>query len=829
MDSSSAYLDSSRTPAAMHSLSIAAPLSSHRQQVDGLSASNSTVSSPPDPRTPPILAQDLYGAATQSSSSSYNDSFVSLSSESTSTTTGPSTHYAHLQQPSHVYGTLHPVGGPADTSVLGGAGAGAAGPSRLHPPSPGYPLHRIPSLPHSLTSSAANTPPKDFLPQLAPIPIPNASASDYGYGLPPSQVAQPIDMVRHGSFSSVASSSAGYEYGGPLDDGPPGLEKAPPEVTGSYAHPWSSSSGDAYHPSHPPQHPPVLPHHSTGVPAPHHQHQHQPPPPVQPPQFPPSRRGSFLEDLYTPSHSPSSHEFPPIASAHHHHHQPQHQIPPLAHHAHHEQQDISPHSRPLSDLTPSGQQQQPLPRISTQFDDHAWPPTTVSPELTQHQHTSEVSPTTTLNGPYATSSVNGGEYNQPASVPGPASGSVTPQQGVFHHQPPSFARRYSSPAVGVASRAYESSGVTIGGPAPGLGGSPPSFPSLGQPDASHMASASFGAGNFAFRPPPLYEEGQDMSDRFESVANGPSASHTMTRHPSLPTLSSMYHGQHHLSHQHVPFVSPNAGDSPPSLADSRLAHRSNSLPSSALLLNPLQLGGGQPSTHSPPQLQPAHSLFPHQHHRALSLSKQPQMGAPVGPIVHTDDAASKETANLRRKCHNCQTTEPPSWRRSTLAPGKIVCNRCGLYERTHLRPRPCGTGGELRKASISMTAAAGGSIGRVPSGSYGGPLPTPYSTSPVNSKTGAPVRTSKKAAAAMAAMGVHHHPLPSLQHQQLSHQPAPPQRSLSQSFAAAADWEESKNAMVSPHHHQQHFGMPPMAGVVPEMSLRPLAHAHSMQ
>src|SRR5258707_6537322 len=34
------------------------------------------------------------------------------------------------------------------------------------------------------------------------------------------------------------------------------------------------------------------------------------------------------------------------------------------------------------------------------------------------------------------------------------------------------------------------------------------------------------------------------------------------------------------------------------------------------------------------------------------------------------------------------TTKPPSWRRSTLNPGKIVCNKCGLYERTHLRARP---------------------------------------------------------------------------------------------------------------------------------------------
>lgn len=77
--------------------------------------------------------------------------------------------------------------------------------------------------------------------------------------------------------------------------------------------------------------------------------------------------------------------------------------------------------------------------------------------------------------------------------------------------------------------------------------------------------------------------------------------------------------------------------------------------------------------------------------QAQQSSQMPLAGymSPHGiPIQHTDDAASKETQYLRRRCFNCHTTEPPSWRRSTLTPGKIVCNKCGLYERTHLRPRP---------------------------------------------------------------------------------------------------------------------------------------------
>ena len=79
------------------------------------------------------------------------------------------------------------------------------------------------------------------------------------------------------------------------------------------------------------------------------------------------------------------------------------------------------------------------------------------------------------------------------------------------------------------------------------------------------------------------------------------------------------------------------------------------------------------------------------------------------PVQHTDDAASKETQYLRRRCFNCHTTEPPSWRRSTLNPGKIVCNKCGLYERTHLRPRPLRfdelrTRSKSRKCSKSISS-----------------------------------------------------------------------------------------------------------------------------
>jgi len=52
-----------------------------------------------------------------------------------------------------------------------------------------------------------------------------------------------------------------------------------------------------------------------------------------------------------------------------------------------------------------------------------------------------------------------------------------------------------------------------------------------------------------------------------------------------------------------------------------------------------------------------------------------------------------------------------------------VCNRCGLYERTHLRPRPSGIGGELRKAPPKMSQPIIASS-------------TPYTLSPVVSRVG---------------------------------------------------------------------------------------------
>jgi hypothetical protein len=57
-------------------------------------------------------------------------------------------------------------------------------------------------------------------------------------------------------------------------------------------------------------------------------------------------------------------------------------------------------------------------------------------------------------------------------------------------------------------------------------------------------------------------------------------------------------------------------------------------------------------------------------------------------VIYTDDAKTKLREGVRRRCFNCKATETTTWRRSSLSPGKLLCNRCGLFERTHRIARP---------------------------------------------------------------------------------------------------------------------------------------------
>ncbi|KAF9257015.1 hypothetical protein L218DRAFT_1021119 [Marasmius fiardii PR-910] len=51
------------------------------------------------------------------------------------------------------------------------------------------------------------------------------------------------------------------------------------------------------------------------------------------------------------------------------------------------------------------------------------------------------------------------------------------------------------------------------------------------------------------------------------------------------------------------------------------------------------------------------------------------------PVVYTEDASTRLSSKIRRRCFNCRGTETTAWRRSHNVPGKLLCNKCGLAER----------------------------------------------------------------------------------------------------------------------------------------------------
>ncbi|WRT66106.1 uncharacterized protein IL334_003059 [Kwoniella shivajii] len=57
-------------------------------------------------------------------------------------------------------------------------------------------------------------------------------------------------------------------------------------------------------------------------------------------------------------------------------------------------------------------------------------------------------------------------------------------------------------------------------------------------------------------------------------------------------------------------------------------------------------------------------------------------------VTYTTDAEVKQTPEIKRMCYNCDNRSPPSWRKSVIHPGRILCNKCGIFERTHQKSRP---------------------------------------------------------------------------------------------------------------------------------------------
>lgn len=68
--------------------------------------------------------------------------------------------------------------------------------------------------------------------------------------------------------------------------------------------------------------------------------------------------------------------------------------------------------------------------------------------------------------------------------------------------------------------------------------------------------------------------------------------------------------------------------------------------------------------------------------RPTIVASQPYPGQ-ANYIIHTDDANTKLSDRVRRKCYNCRTTDTSTWRRSSLTPGKVVRTLPLRSVRTH--------------------------------------------------------------------------------------------------------------------------------------------------
>ena len=62
------------------------------------------------------------------------------------------------------------------------------------------------------------------------------------------------------------------------------------------------------------------------------------------------------------------------------------------------------------------------------------------------------------------------------------------------------------------------------------------------------------------------------------------------------------------------------------------------------------------------------------------FSTRPLSGPGVDEISYTDEANTKISNRLRRRCFNCKATETSTWRRSVLSPGKLVGHQGYLTE-----------------------------------------------------------------------------------------------------------------------------------------------------
>ncbi|KAG8960578.1 hypothetical protein FRC03_006362 [Tulasnella sp. 419] len=344
------------------------------------------------------------------------------------------------------------------------------------------------------------------------------------------------------------------------------------------------------------------------------------------------RRASFLDDLYEPQVNSASH-------------QGSTQSTPVS---------GSPHPQSVgASFQQPHQAREPLvslPRINrlSSFNPE-WPPNSSAspafssspspPHISHHAHSNSL-PVTSASLSSSPSTTN--PFVSPMVSSSSSSYSSYPPP--LHSSEPPFLRRASFP---IAQREENHS-------IPPLSSSTSYYniPPPAQPPQSHRDYSSTIA-------PPTYPGQQQSQSNYRPVlANSANQGYTaepmpISASPSvLSHQANVGHGagpqRHHSYSQqghnhHHPYAS----------STSRFMHRSH-------------------STHSIPTVNQDANSWPSRPVHPSAMAAAPAVPAPAPVIMHTDDAASKETAHLRRTCYNCRTTDPPSWRRSTLTPGKIV-------------------------------------------------------------------------------------------------------------------------------------------------------------
>ncbi|OSX63803.1 hypothetical protein POSPLADRAFT_1032349 [Postia placenta MAD-698-R-SB12] len=206
------------------------------------------------------------------------------------------------------------------------------------------------------------------------------------------------------------------------------------------------------------------------------------------------------------------------------------------------------------------------------------------------------------------------------------------------------------------------------------------------PHRVHSADAHRNPGSVHYPPPPDYHRGADHS----GFSHHPDDAHypRMASQPTPPPIATLHHSPAMSTSS---LASSSISPSPPtSQPPTPYYQHAQAAPMSAPPY-PYNPNASMPARYGDPGAPYTTAAHPvsvsTRSIRPSYVPTQPYPGQ-ANYIIHTDDAATKLSDRVRRKCYNCRTTDTSTWRRSSLTPGKVLCNKCGLFERTHSRPRP---------------------------------------------------------------------------------------------------------------------------------------------